>query len=131
MLHHDTLLAVRDRIDDEIRARELDRSVYAIGLQEAKMVVSKMIEANAHAVMQAGMRNTERAFAFEKMVGDLDRNEHGRHEGDVDNMDPTRRSQGNPHLPVGTILGYDISGRPYVVPPRSRRASPEAWVMDA
>src|SRR4051812_18730861 len=39
---------------------------------------------------------------FATMVTDLDRNEHGRHEGDVDGWEP---SKGNPRLQTGDVLG--------------------------
>lgn len=64
---------------------------------------------------------------FQKIVVDLDRNENGRHEGDYDVGDPTGVSQGNPKLKTGDILGYDISGRPYVMPERAKRHNPTAW----
>lgn len=64
---------------------------------------------------------------FRRMVADLDRNEHGRHEGDVDAGDPTGVSHGNPRLQTGDVLGYDIGGRSYVMPERGRRGDPIAW----
>jgi hypothetical protein len=71
--------------------------------------------------------NRHRLRQFQRMVNDLDRNENGRHEGDVDCGDPTGVSQGNPRLHTGDILGYDIGGRPYVMPPRGQRHDPDAW----
>jgi hypothetical protein len=64
------------------------------------------------------------------MIIDLDRNENGRHEGDADVGDPTGVSQGNPRLRTGDVLGYDLGGRPYVMPARGRRHDPTAWVPD-
>lgn len=64
---------------------------------------------------------------FQRMVTDLDRNEHGRHEGDADVGDPTGVSQGNPRLKTGDVLGYSLSGTPYVVPERGQRHDPTAW----
>jgi hypothetical protein len=64
---------------------------------------------------------------FRRMVSDLDRNEHGRHEGDADVGDPTGVSQGNPRLHTGDVLGYDIGGRPYVMPERGKRHDAQAW----
>lgn len=62
------------------------------------------------------------------MVSDLDRSAHGRHEGDVQSGSPTGRSEGNPHLPVGTVLGYSLDGTwTYIVPPRENRYDPDAW----
>jgi hypothetical protein len=70
-----------------------------------------------------------RLSVFARMVNDLDRNEHGRHEGDVDGGDPTGVSQGNPRLHTGDVLGYSIAGdqRPYVMPERGQRHDPQAW----
>jgi hypothetical protein len=64
------------------------------------------------------------------MIIDLDRNENGRHEGDADVGDPTGVSQGNPRLRTCVVLGYDMGGRPYVMPARGRRHDPTAWVPD-
>lgn len=66
------------------------------------------------------------------MVADLDRNEHGRHEGDADVGDPTGVSQGNPLLPAGTVLGYSLGGSwQYVMPERGQRHRIEAWRRQA
>lgn len=79
-------------------------------------------------------RLTERLKAaepFASMVADLDRNEHGRHEGDADVSDASGRSQGNPLLPTGATLGYSLGGRwRYVVPERGRRHDPSAWRVE-
>jgi hypothetical protein len=64
---------------------------------------------------------------FVTLINDLDRNENGRHEGDTDVGDPTGISHGNPHLHTGDVLGWNISGQPYVMPPRGRRHDPTAW----
>lgn len=62
---------------------------------------------------------------YQIMLSDLDRNENGRHEGDVDGGAP---SQGNPHLTTGQVLGYSIHGRwKYVVPEPRRRGDLDAW----
>lgn len=69
---------------------------------------------------------------YRLMLGDLDRNEHGRHEGDVDGGDPTGASQGNPHLKTGDVLGYSIGGyrRKYVVPEPRLRGDIKAWQVE-
>lgn len=64
---------------------------------------------------------------FRQMVIDLDRNEHGRHEGDADVGDPSGVSQGNPRLHTGDVLGYGLGGAPYVMPERGKRHDPRAW----
>ena len=45
----------------------------------------------------------------------------------LDVGDPTGVSQGNPRLHAGDVLGYDIGGRPYVMPERGKRHDPAAW----
>lgn len=66
---------------------------------------------------------------FRSLLMDLDRNENGRHEGDVDFGDPTGVSQGNPHLRPGAVIGYTIGGdrMPIVMPDRAHRHDPAAW----
>lgn len=62
------------------------------------------------------------------MLADLDRNEHGRHEGDGDVYDPSGMSQGNPHLATGQVIGYSIHGSwKYVVPEPRLRGDLAAW----
>jgi hypothetical protein len=68
--------------------------------------------------------------AFRQIVSDLDRNKNGRHEGDIDVGDPSGASQGNPKLHTGDIVGYDISGRPYIMPERADRHNPYAWKIN-
>ena len=68
--------------------------------------------------------------AWAKMISDLDRNEHGRHETDVDSGHPDGVSHGNPLMPTGTVIGHDMSGNMYVMPPRGERHKPEAWVVE-
>lgn len=63
---------------------------------------------------------------FARMVSDLDRNENGRHEGDVDG---NALSEGNPLLKTGDTLGYGLGGSTrYVMPERGKRHDPDAWV---
>jgi hypothetical protein len=62
------------------------------------------------------------------MWSDLDRSQHGRHEGDAEGQDPTGISQGNPFIAEGDWFGFDIAGRPYRMPPRGQRGKPEAWL---
>lgn len=75
-------------------------------------------------------RDIRRLRDFERMVLDLDRNEHGRHEGDADTGDPCGVSHGGPHK-TGDVLGYSLGGRwRYVMPEQGRRHDPEAWKVD-
>lgn len=56
------------------------------------------------------IRDEKLLRAFRSMVADLDRCEHGRHEGDeCINHHPDNRSTGNPHR--YSTFGFDIGGR--------------------
>ena len=61
------------------------------------------------------------------MVADLDRSRQGRHEGDVESGAEGGVSQGNPHMSTGDVIGYDISGNLYVVPPVGKRHLIDEW----
>ena len=86
-------------------------------------ILAKIDERNATI---AGLRSQlDRCQWAGNLLADLDRNAHGRHAGDVDSGDPTGVSQGNPHLPPGTVIGYSLSGDPYVMPHLPYRQ--ESW----
>lgn len=53
------------------------------------------------------------ATRFRALIFDLDRCEHGRHEGDVCS---NGTSEGNPFAPPGRRIGTTIDGDPIVVP---------------
>lgn len=65
---------------------------------------------------------------FQSIVSDLDRNPNGRHEGDADVGDHTGVSQGNPKFTTGDVVGYQIGGRPILMPPRGKRHDPAEWL---
>lgn len=72
----------------------------------------------------------ERLRPLAKIVADLDRCPHGRHRGDVCSgaAGCDGPSKGNPHLPApGEVVGYDIGGRPYVMPGFLKHTDPAAW----
>lgn len=70
-----------------------------------------------------------RLEGYARMLSDLDRNEHGRHEGDVDGQSP---SLGNPHLRTGDVIGYSLGGSwKYVVPEPRLRGNLDAWKVPA
>jgi hypothetical protein len=71
----------------------------------------------------------QRDAALAAVLADLDRCAHGRHEGDVCG-DCGGPSKGNDHLPRGTVIGYDIGGRPVVMPDREHKHDPQAWRAD-
>jgi hypothetical protein len=56
-----------------------------------------------------------RLDAYRSLLSDLDRCEHGRHEGDVCSG-CHGDSHGNPHLEHGQVLGYSLGAKPYIVP---------------
>lgn len=60
------------------------------------------------------------------LVADLDRCQHGRHDGDKCGScgGPSR---GNPHLRPGTVIGYGLRGEPIVMPHRDDRHDPASW----
>jgi hypothetical protein len=60
------------------------------------------------------------------MVADLDRCEHGRHAGDSC-FDCKGPSHGNPHLIRGGVIGYDLTGRPYILPRNRSKSHIEDW----
>lgn len=82
------------------------------------------------------MDDRERGLA--KILADLDRCPHGRHEGDTcagwsgpGDYDGGCRggySLGNPRMQTGTVIGYDVYAREYRMPERSRRHDPAAWL---
>lgn len=68
-----------------------------------------------------------------KLLADLDRCEHGRHEGDVCSgiNGCNGPSQGNPHIRTGDVIGYTIERQPIVMPKRGHRHDPAAWISAA
>ncbi|WP_309049063.1 hypothetical protein [Streptomyces sp.] len=64
-----------------------------------------------------------------KILTDLDRCQHGRHQGDpcgpADDCDGT--SAGNPHLRPGDVIGYGVRGDRIVMPERDDKHDPAAW----
>lgn len=66
---------------------------------------------------------------FQQIVSDLDRNPNGRHEGDADVGAQGGISQGNPRFITGDVVGYQLGGRPILMPPREKRSDPAAWLQ--
>lgn len=60
------------------------------------------------------------------LLADLDRCQHGRHEGDACGSCGTA-SHGNPHMVVGDVIGYGIHGHQIVMPDRDHKHDPKAW----
>lgn len=68
------------------------------------------------------------------ILTDLNRCEHGRHEGDICSgvSGCNGPSHGNPIAARnGRQIGYNISGRPLCIPDRWKLNDPEAWVSNA
>lgn len=64
-----------------------------------------------------------------KLLGELDRCEHGRHEGDSCFSCPGQYSPGNPLLPVGSRIGTTVHGNPIYMPKRGVRHLPDHWYV--
>ena len=64
-----------------------------------------------------------------KILTDLDRCQHGRHQGDPCGPadDCTGTSAGNPHLRPGATIGYGLRGDRIVMPDRDYKHDPAAW----
>lgn len=74
---------------------------------------------------------SERDRAFAQMVSDLDRCPHGRHEGDVCGGPTGCNGPSVGNIKAGTVIGYTISGVPYVMPERGQRHDPDAWLASS
>jgi hypothetical protein len=63
------------------------------------------------------------------VLADLDRCQHGRHQGDACGPADacTGSSAGNPHLRPGQVIGYSLRGAPIVMPDRDHKHDPTAW----
>jgi hypothetical protein len=63
------------------------------------------------------------------LVADLDRCQHGRHQGDACGPADacTGTSVGNPHLRPGQTIGYGLRGDHIVMPDRDHKHDPAAW----
>lgn len=66
------------------------------------------------------------ALRFVGILADLDRCQHGRHEGDPCGS-CGGLSTGNPCLADGRVLGYGPYGNPIALPARDRKTDPAAW----
>jgi len=97
-------------------------------------LITSTPEGNHHASYRTRSRDREMA----KILGNLDRCQHGRHIGDpCAGYDPSRPrsgcaggySNGNPFLVPGQPIGYDMYGGVYVVPAFGESVmDPASWV---
>lgn len=65
-----------------------------------------------------------------RLLMDLHRCEHGRHEGDSCFSCEDGTSNGNLLLPPGTVIGHTLYGHVIVVPPWEDHNDPEKWVRE-
>lgn len=70
---------------------------------------------------------TMRIEGLAKILLDLDRCQHGRHEGDACFGCPTGFSSGNPNMTTGQVIGYGLDGQWIVLPDREHKHDPNAW----
>lgn len=70
-------------------------------------------------------RNCREAY---KLVQDLDRCVHGRHDGDPCFSCPGGISDGNPYVRPGAVIGYTVHGLPLAMPERGQRHLRAAWL---
>jgi len=63
------------------------------------------------------------------ILADLDRCQHGRHQGDACGPADacTGTSAGNPHIRTGQVIGYGLRGDEIVMPDRDHKHDPAAW----
>lgn len=61
------------------------------------------------------------------ILSDLDRCQHGRHQGD-ECGGCGGRSQGNPHMQPGSVVGYNVYGNPITMPHRDDKYDVNKWV---
>lgn len=96
-----------------------------------------------HAKVTAAIKGIEHALArtnqptitahddntcpWAKLIGELDRCEHGRHEGDACGTTCGHESKGNPHMRPGAVIGYSLRRGQIVMPHREDKYTPAAW----
>ncbi|MEU6054187.1 hypothetical protein ABZ829_27675 [Streptomyces xanthochromogenes] len=71
--------------------------------------------------------HTDALCPWVSLISDLDRCEHGRHEGDPCGDSCGTTSKGNPHMQPGTVIGYSLRRGPIVMPHRDDKYVPAAW----
>ncbi|WP_327377972.1 hypothetical protein OG393_30840 [Streptomyces sp. NBC_01216] len=64
------------------------------------------------------------------LISDLDRCEHGRHEGDACGGSCGSTSKGNPHMQPGAVIGYTLRRGPLVMPHREDKRTLSAWYQN-
>jgi len=89
--------------------------------------VSAAITGIDHALARTDSQPSDGVWAA--LVADLDRCQHGRHQGDPCGPadDCTGTSAGNPHMRPGQVIGYGLRRDPIVMPDRDSKHDPAAW----
>jgi len=64
---------------------------------------------------------------FAQILIDLDRCEHGRHQGDPCFDCPDGLSAGNPYMKTGEVIGFGYDGGLILLPDKGVKTNPEAW----
>ena len=75
----------------------------------------------------AAPEHTDATCPWAGLIGDLDRCEHGRHEGDACGGSCGYESKGNPHMQPGQVIGYSLRRGPIAMPHRDDKYTPGAW----
>ena len=123
---HEIASLVRDR-------RELTAAVERLTEERVKRNAEiAALRASLDTAIEARDRYQQQYWAeqkWAKIVHDLDRSEHGRHEGDAESQTYGGVSLGNPHLTVGETFGYTMDGARIVLPPREQRHDLSAWIQ--
>lgn len=74
--------------------------------------------------------HTEANCPWAGLIGELDRCEHGRHEGDACGTTCGFESKGNPHMQPGAVIGYSLRRGLIVMPHRDDKYTPAAWYQN-
>jgi len=70
---------------------------------------------------------TQREAKLGRILMELDRCPHGRHQDDPCYGCPEGISAGNPHMRTNEVIGYNRSGGTYVMPGRNEKHDPVSW----
>ncbi|MFI1723891.1 hypothetical protein [Streptomyces sp. NPDC020489] len=95
-------------------------------VQELGEALSHHIDAAWQPYDNPLMAREKWALRLVGILADLDRCQHGRHEGDPCGS-CGGLSTGNPYLGPGRVIGHGVYGNPIVLPTRDRKTDPAAW----
>ena len=114
---------MKTKIPDEVRAVELPGHYRFVDDERVPITVGEYVER-----LEAEL---ERLRRLAILASDLDRCEHGRHEGDVCGglSGCNGPSHGNPHMGPDRTIGYTLGARPYRVPVDRDGGDYAAWAV--